>query len=266
MPATRNRGPDRATETPGTRRALILGSLLLFVLPAAPLGAQAADFLFGRPGATISVMTGLARPDESSDLFQFTRDQLTVGRGDFTSAMLGAEVGITARDHLDLTLGLEYAGRSVGSEMREWVTEDDRPIRQTTEYRRWRVTAGAKAYLLDRGRSVSQYAWIPAAWSPYVGGGVGVTWYTFTQHGDFVDFETLDIFSDRLSTGDHGFTPWLAAGLDVSLTTLLVFRMDLRHYWGTAAVDRQDFTDFNDIDLSGYQATIGLAFRTGGAL
>ncbi|NIQ53307.1 MAG: hypothetical protein GWN85_07475, partial [Gemmatimonadetes bacterium] len=46
----------------------------------------------------------------------------------------------------------------------------------------------------------------------------------------------------------------------------LVFRVDVRHYWGTATVDRQDFTDFNDIDLSGYQATIGLAFRTGGAL
>lgn len=251
---------------PATRRALILGSLLLFVLPAAPLAAQTADFLFDRPGATISVMTGLARPDESSDLFQFTREQLTVGRGDFTSAMLGVEVGITALDHLDLTVGLEYAGQSVGSEMRDWVTLDDRPIRQTTEYRRWRVTAGAKAYLLDRGRRVSQYAWIPAGWSPYVGGGVGVTWYSFTQHGDFVDFETLDIFSDRLTTGDRGFTPWLAAGLDVSLTTLFVLRMDLRHYWGSARVDRDDFVDFNDIDLSGYQATIGLAFRTGGAL
>ena len=266
MPAIRDRGSDRANAAPGTCRALIPGLLLLLVLPAAPLAAQTADFLFDRPNATISVMTGLARPDESSDLFRFTREQLTVGRGDFTSAMIGAEVGITAVDHLDLTLGLEYAGRSVGSEMRDWVTQDDRPIRQTTEFRRWRVTAGAKAYLLDRGRRISQHAWIPAAWSPYIGGGVGVTWYTFTQHGDFVDFETLDIFSDRLSTGDRGFTPWLAAGLDVSLTPLFVLRVDLRHYWGSAGVEPDDFVDFDDIDLSGYQATIGLAFRTGGAL
>lgn len=259
-PATR----DRATAAPGRRWTPILGSLLLILLPVAPLAAQTADFLFGRPGATIALMAGLSRPDESSGLFEFTREELTVGRGDFASALLGAEVGLRASEHLDLTLGLEYAGRSVGSEMRDWVTQDDRPILQTTEYRRWRVTAGAKAYLLARGRSVSEYAWVPAAWSPYIGGGLGVTWYDFTQHGDFVDFQTLDIFADRLSTADRGFTPWVAAGLDLSLSTHFILRLDARHYWGSADVDGAVFDGFNDIDLSGYQATIGLAFRTGG--
>lgn len=254
----------RATAAPSTRWRPLLGSLLLLLLPAAPLAAQSADFLFGRPGGTIAFMAGFVRPDESADLFEFTRDQLTVGRGDFTSALVGAEVGFRTSDHVDLTLGLEYAGRSVSSEMRDWVTQDDQPILQTTEYTRWRATAGAKAYLLSRGRRVSEYAWVPASWSPYLGAGVGFTWYDFTQHGDFVDFQTLDIFADRLSTADRGFTPWVAAGLDLSLSTHFILRLDARHYWGSADVDDAVFDGFNDIDLSGYQATIGLAFRTGG--
>lgn len=254
---------DRATLQPGVRGTL-LSSLLLMLLSAIPLTAQRADFLFGRPGANIAFMVGLDRPAESSDLFAFTREQLTIDKGDFRSALLGAEVGFRTTDRLDLTLGLEYAGRSVDSEMRDWVTQDDRPIPQTTEFRRWRVTAGVKAYLLPRGVSVSEYAWVPAPWSPYVGGGLGVTWYDFTQEGDFVDYETLDIFAGRFESGGSGFTPWVAAGVDVSLSAHFIVRFDFRHTWGSAGVDNAVFEDFSDIDMSGYRATIGLAFRTGG--
>ena len=254
---------DRGASKPGVCRTSLL-SLLLILISAVPLTAQRADFLFGRPGANIAFMVGLDRPAESSDLFAFTREQLTVDKGDFRSALLGAEVGFHTTDHVDLTLGLEYAGRSVDSEMRDWVTQDDRPIPQTTEFRRWRLTAGVKAYLLSRGLSVSEYAWVPAPWSPYIGGGLGVTWYDFTQEGDFVDYETLDIFGGRFESSGSGFTPWLAAGVDVSLSAHFLFRMDFRRTWGSAGVDDAVFDGFNDIDMSGYRATIGLAFRTGG--
>lgn len=253
------RAVARGRSLPTTGWSVLL--MVAFLLGAESLAAQRADFLFSRPRVTVAVNTGLARPDESSDLFAFSREQLTVGKGDFTSALIGGEIGVRVWRELDLTVGIDYAGRSVSSEMRDWVTQNDQPIPQTTEYERWRLTAGVKAYLKPRGRTISELAWIPSTWAPYVGAGLGVTWYEFVQYGDFVDFQTLDIFEDRFETDGRGTTPWVGAGVDVTLAPHFVFRAEGRYLWGSAEVDTRVFEGFEDIDLSGYRLTVGLAFR-----
>jgi hypothetical protein len=234
---------------------------------AAPLSAQRADFLFGRPVATVSISTGWSMPGEGSDLFAETRQNVTIGRGDFSSVPLQLDAGLHVGRRFDLNLGFEYTDRAVQGEWRDWVALDDLPILQTTEFRRQRLAAGMRAYLFPRGRSISQYAWIPRRWNPYVAGGAGVTWYNFTQHGDFVTptgIDQADIFRARVTSRGHGFTPWAAAGLDISLTPYFVLRTEVRQWWGTGTVDPAAFGDYNDIDLSGLSATIGFAFRTGG--
>jgi hypothetical protein len=76
---------------PGVRGMRIprTAPLLALLLPmvAGPLAAQ--DFLFGRPSATVVVYGGWSSPSESGDLFSFTRDQLTVERGDFSAPSTG---------------------------------------------------------------------------------------------------------------------------------------------------------------------------------
>ena len=240
--------------------------LVLTLVPAAPVLAQDADFVFGRPTATLSFMTGLARPGEGGDLFDFVRDELTLGRGDFTSALIGGEVGVAVLDPVDVTVGLEYSGRTVPSEMRDWVTQDDQPITQSTKFTRFRVSVGAKAYLLPRGRSISRYAWIPAPWSPFLGAGLGMTWYEFTQEGDFVDSETANIFEDRFTSRGHGITPWVSAGADITLSPYFYLRAEARHLWGTGSIDRSTFQGFEPLDLSGFRAMIGVGVRTMGRI
>ena len=242
-------------------RSLPALALLLAAWLATPAAGQRADFLFGSPHATLSGSTGWSIPSESSDLFRFSREHLTVGRGDFASPFLLAELGIHATSRIDVTAGIELAGRTVDSEMRDWVTQDDQPIRQATEYSTRRGLGGLKVYLLPRGREISQFAWVPSAWTPYVGGGIGMTWYTFEQEGDFVDFETLDIFEDRLTADGSGFTQYAVAGVDVTLSSYFLLRMEYRHVWGSAEVDSAAFDDFGDIDLSGSRATLGIGFR-----
>lgn len=251
----------RLTDWSALHRSLPVLALLVAPLLAAPAAAQRADFLFGGPHATLSASTGWSIPSESSDLFRFSREQLTVGRGDFASPFFLAELGIHATSRLDVMAGLEVAGRTVDSEMRDWVTQDDQPIRQSTEFSTRRVLGGLKVYLLPRGREISRFAWVPRSWSPYVGGGVGMTWYTFRQEGDFVDYETLDIFEDRLEVDGSGFTQYAVAGVDVTLSSYFLLRMEYRHLWGSADVGSGAFEDFNDIDLSGSRATLGIGFR-----
>lgn len=241
----------------------ILGVILAGLALSIPASAQAqsSDFLFKRPALTVSVLGGWDMPGERSDLFDFARDELTLDRGDFSSPLFMAEVAWRATERFDVALGVEHASRSAASSMRDWVTQDDQPIPQTTEFTRTRVLASAKAYLFPRGRSISQFAWVPYRWSPYVGGGAGITRYAFEQEGDFVDFRTLDIFAARLQSNGSAFTPHALAGVQVSLTPRFLLRGEYRYTWGSDEVEGSDFSGFDAIDLSGSRAMIGVGFR-----
>lgn len=249
---------DRGPLAPAPLRLLPVLSILL---AAAPVEAQRADFLFGRPNLTLSLSTGWAMPAEGSDLFSETRNLLTVKPGDFGSYLVLVEGAVRVTEHFDAVLGLEHAGSTVRSEMRRFVTQDDQPIPQATAFKRTRLMGSVKWYVVPRGRRVSEYVWVPNAWSPYIGAGIGFSWYDFHQYGDFVDFQTLDIFETRLRSDGRGFTQHAMAGADVSLTARFLIRGEYRYIWGSAPVDQHVFEGFNDIDLSGSRITVGIAVR-----
>lgn len=219
-----------------------------------------AGFLFKHPRATFSFRGGYSLASASSDIFSFSTTQLTLQRRDFNALTLGADVGIRLNQRFDVTLGATYAGERTPSEFRDWVDQDNLPIQQTTRFVRVPVIAGLKAYLTPRGRSVGQYAWIPARYAVYAGVGAGAMWYRFRQDGDFVDFETLDVFSDRLQS--QGWTPAAqgALGLEFSLMTRLALALEGRYTLAKADLG-QDFSGFDPIDLSGASATMGLTVR-----
>lgn len=241
--------------------ALVAAALAAVLTVPTLLSAQDPDFLFRSPVATVSLFGGWGRPGEGGDLFEFTREQLTVSEGDFSSPVVLAELAVRATDRLDLTVAVEHAWRTVHSEMEDWVWEDGEPIRQSTQFDRTRLLGGVKVYLLPRGRQIGEYAWIPTAWSPYLGGGAGVSWYEFVQEGDFVDFQTLDIFEAELSGNGSGAMGHALAGLQWTLGPRFLLRGEVRYLWGSGSVSGDAFDGFNDVDLSGARALVGVAVR-----
>ncbi len=244
-----------ATLTLGTTLALVP----LLLAPSA--GAQEADFLFGRPGATLGVFGGFAAPRAESDVFDFTTDEFTVDEDDFHSFTLGGSLGYRWTERIDLAAEVGFARANARSEYRDWVDMDDRPIEQTTRFTRVPVTLSLRAYLRERGRSVGRFAWVPTSWSPYVGAGGGWMWYSYTQEGDFVDVETLDIVSDRIRSDGFGPTGHVLAGTDVSLGPRFALNAEGRYSWARAAMDPVTYEGFDRIDLSGFQLTLGLLIR-----
>jgi hypothetical protein len=248
--------------SPPLRRLLAFVAGAALLAPPAPAQAQHAGdgFLFRPPAVGFTVFGGFARPDAGSDIFDFATEQLTLGRGDFNSPAVGADVAVRLTPRTALTLGAAYAGRATRSEFRDWVDGDEQAIEQSTEFARVPVTVGVKAYLTPPGRSIGQFAWVPARYAPYVGVGGGAMWYRFRQTGDFVDFETLDIFRDEVESS--GWTPTAQglAGLDVSLTPRLVLAGEARYLWARAPLDGA-FQGFDPIDLSGLSATLGFSVR-----
>lgn len=247
------------TQTIARAAALVLGPALGLASPAA---AQSAGdgYLFGAPDVTLTVYAGLARPTAGSDLFDFTTEQLTLDRGDFGGPSFGADVAVTLQPRLDLVVGTEYSGRSSRSEFRDWVDNDDRPIQQTTTFQRVPVTVGLRAYLTPRGRTLGRFAWVPASFTPFVEAGVGGMWYRFLQEGDFVDFETTAVFTDRFDSSGWSATAHGGAGVDYSLSPRFALTGRARYTWGKTELSRY-FEDFGPIDLSGLSATVGINVR-----
>lgn len=252
----------RPSRLPARAAALTLVAALVATL-AAPARAQSRGdgFLFGRPPATLSIRAGFDRASARSDVFDFVQEQLTVDRGDFGAFTAAADLGITLGSRVELMLGAAYARSSARSEFREFVDLDDLPIEQTTTFTRVPLTAGVKAYLAPRGRTLGRLAWVPSRVAPFVGAGGGVMWYEFRQRGDFVDFDDLGVFPADLRSS--GATPiaHALAGVDVTLSPRLALTTEARYTWGRADLGDDDFSQFDRIDLSGIAATAGISIR-----
>jgi len=239
--------------------ALASAVSLGFTLPAG-LTAQTGDgFLFRPPTVTVTLHAGYAVANAGSEIFDDVTDRLTLRRSDFDAPLVGVVLAVPVSSRVDIAASIFYAGSETRSEFRDWVDTDDLPIEQITQLSRTAFTISAKGYLRERGRRVSRLAWIPNRWSPYVGVGGGVMAYRFEQDGDFVDFETLDIFPASFIDDGAAATIHGLAGVDIVVTPRTVLTVQGRYVWARSPMGN-DFVDFNDVDLSGFQASIGFGW------
>lgn len=245
------------------RSSMTRAAVVALFAVAAPCAVQAQGgdgFLFKEPRVSVKFETGYGFQRAQSDIFDFVVREHTLERSDFNSPYLGAEVAFRLDPQLDLALSVGYQHSSTLSEFREWVDDAGLPIEQVTELTLVPFSVGAKYYLKPRGRSIGRFAWVPETVVPYVGAGIGVMSYRFEQEGDFVDFETLDIFFDRFVADRQTFLARAAAGVDIAVGRQLVVNGEARYNYARGPMG-DDFSGFGDIDLDGLQLTAGVAIR-----
>jgi len=215
-----------------------------------------ADFLFGRPRATLGLRANFVIPREGSDLYDFLQDQLTIDEGDFSGAGFSADVGYSLASRVDVVGGFELTRKTLDTEYRDFVDNDLRPIEQQTSLKQNLLTGSLKVALTPRGTQAGSYAWVPSRLVPYVGAGGGLVWWKFEQVGDFVDFEDFDVFFDTFTSSGVSPTGHLFAGADVQLYKRLYLAFEGRYVWASGTLD-QEFVGFEPIDLSGFRISAG---------
>ena len=232
------------------------------VATAGVAGAQGNGdgFLFRKPVGAFIVRGGFASPTARGDIYSFLENQFTLNKGDFRSASLGADLLVGVAPRVDLDFGVGVSGNRSNSEFRHFVGTDDLPIEQTTSLTRVPLTAGARVYLAPKGRSIGQFAWIPNKIVPYVGAGGGMMWYRLHQGGDFIDFQTTDVFNDEFESSGWAPTAHGMAGVDYALTPRLALTGEARYTWAKTQLGT-DYTGFDGIDLSEFGVTVGLNVR-----
>jgi len=252
-------------------------SLLLFLLhpglmAADPSAAQPdpgqydrgqgreADFRFSAPKGFVGFRIGRFFPRAESDLFDMVMSQLTLDKSDFRAWNFGIDGGADFHERFELVFSMDYLSRTMVSEFRDYVDEQDLPIVQETNYAQLPLTGGIRFLLVPRGRQVGQYAWLPSRFVPYLGGGAGVMWYRFEQRGDFVDFDTLEIFYAKLRSTGWTPTAYLGGGLDINVFKHTYLTLDLRYSWAKPDLGR-DYVGFDKLDLAGLRVTAGFQWH-----
>lgn len=239
---------------------LVAGLLAGCIAKADAQGVRERGYLFREPPATLTIFGALATPSARGDLYQFSFDELTIGRGDLASASHGFDLAIRLNPRWDVVAGVAFARSAHRSEFRDFVDQNDLPIQQTTSLSRAPIGATFRYHLTSRGESIGSRAWIPARFTPWVGAGGGVMQYRFTQRGDFVDYDTFNVFPDQFTT--RGWAPFAQGSVGAGWTLIPSLQLtgELRYVHARGS-NGDDFVGFERIDLSGLSTAVGLTIR-----
>lgn len=242
------------------RGPLAVAGLLALSAPIAVAQDSGNGFLFQQPLGSFTINGGYAHASAGGGLFSFVTNELSLNKSDFSGGTVGVAAALRVAPRFDVELSTSYSGTSTQSNYRALVDQNNQEITQTTDFRRVPLMLSVKAYLQPRGREVGKFAWVPSRFAPYVGVGAGAMWYSFHQYGDFVDYQTNGVFPSDLSSSQWTPAGQALAGVDVTLTPHLALTGEANYVLASAKLNNS-FLGFDQIDLSGLSATIGLTFR-----
>jgi hypothetical protein len=244
------------------RISRVLASITVSALATGPVAAQGTGngFLFHEPIGVFSLRGGYSRANAGSDLFALQQKQFTIGARGFDAFSLGLDLGFNASRRLDIGVSIDGTMRTHGSEYRNFLDNNNQPIKQTTSLSTIGLTGNLTYNLRDRGRPISSFAWIPSHYVPYVGVGAGLIRYDFTQKGDFIDFQTNAVNSDQLNASNWGAMAQVFSGLSYTLSPRYSLLAEARYTLSSAALNK-DYDKLGRIDLSGLSFNVGTSIR-----
>lgn len=180
-------------------------------------------------------------------------DALVFDMSDFRGGQVFGEWNFSFGDRVEVGAGIGYYSRAVPTVYLDLVDEQGREIEQNLRLRVTPVTAVVRFLPFGSARTVQ----------PYVGAGVGLFSFRYSEQGRFADPETLDIFE-----GDYkasGTVPGgvVLGGLRVPLGgDIYGLTLEGRYQFATGETGgiEEGFLD-DKIDLGGFNLNIGFLVR-----
>ena len=186
------------------------------------------------------------------DVLVANRDLFLFDFSDFGSASLGAEYLAPLGEYFEAGGGVAFTLRTVDTIYDEFVRPDGGEIEQQLKLRIVPITATVRVLPLGRR----------SAFQPYVGGGLGVFNWRYSETGDFIDFSVpgRPIFRDTYAQSGTSVGPVAVFGVRFPVGSG-TFGGEIRYQKAEGDLDERDFLG-PKIDLSGfhYLATFGIRF------
>ncbi len=181
----------------------------------------------------------------AGDVLFENRNYLFFAVKDFSGATFGGEYLVNIGDFLEAGAGVNYYARTVPSVYDQWVNSDGSEIQQDLRLRVVPISATVRVLLLGRHAPVQ----------PYVGGGVGLFRWRYSETGDFVDFTDGSVFRSRYEAQGTAVGPVAVFGVRFVGGRHLGLGLEVRYQKAEGKLDATQF--YGDrIDLGGFN-TLG---------
>ena len=183
------------------------------------------------------------------DVLVINRQYLLFDFGDFNGLLVGGDWSFALGEYLEAGAGFGYYQATVPAIYEEWVNNDGSEIEQDLKLRIMPLTAVVKIFPLGAKR----------AFQPYVGGGLGVYFWRYSETGEFLATDD-SIFDASYVQSGTSFGPVAVFGVRGRVSESALIGIEGRYQWGTTDLS-EDFLG-PKLDLGGFSilATFGYRF------
>jgi outer membrane protein W len=171
---------------------------------------------------------------------------------DFTGGEVSGEWNFGFGDRAELSLGGAFYQRSVNTLYRDYTNKDRSEIESTFKLRQIPATAVVRLMPFGTARS----------FQPYIGGGIAVTSWRYSETGDFIDFnDNNNVYRARYVATGTATGPVFLAGFRAPMGgDVYAFTFEGRYTKGEGTLNKNDFLD-TKIDLGGTSLRVGFLIR-----
>ncbi len=183
------------------------------------------------------------------DALVVNRDLYLFDFKDFNGPSVGADYLVGFGDYFEVGAGIGYTNRTVDTIYDDFVRPDGTEIEQQLKLRVVPMTATLR--VLPLGHTTP--------FQPYIGGGLGIYNWRYSETGDFVDFSLpgRPVFRESYTASGTSLGPVAVFGLRFPVGNATIGG-EMRYQKAEGDLDERDFLG-PKIDLGGfhYSATVG---------
>ncbi len=183
------------------------------------------------------------------DALVVNRDLYLFDFKDFNGPSIGADYLVGLGDYFEVGAGIGYTSRAVDTIYDDFVRPDGTEIEQQLKLRVVPMTATVR--VLPLGHTTP--------FQPYIGGGIGIYNWRYSETGDFVNFSVVGqpVFRESYAASGTSIGPVAVFGLRFPVGNAIVGG-EMRYQKAEGDLDERDFLG-PKIDLGGlhYSATVG---------
>jgi len=250
------------------RRLLSAGAIAAAILvstasAAAPPGSDGAFNFRG----------GGFFPKGSSDFWEEQEQDFTLDHSDFNTLIGGVGYTASINNYIEFDVNADFWAASSRSTDRDFVDQFGNVIIHDTRLFVAPVTVGFRVLpagrYARRGAEGQHYVRRPV---PYIGGGVGLAYWSYEEEGDFVFPDSsvpggVSIAYDRVKDTGLEFETHVNAGIEFPVSPAWSVTFEVRQSWAEAHLGAGfpstalTFNDPRHLDIGGTSVFVGAAMR-----
>ena len=233
------------------RMPAVIFTAIALVAAAAPARAQ-QSLSFSLGGFVPRGEDARVRDNgRSNDVLVNNLDFLSFNLKDFAGGTVGAEYIVGVGEWLDASMGVGFYRRTVPSVYADFVNTNGSEIEQDLRLRIVPFTATVRFLPLGRSTGVR----------PYIGAGLGVFNWRYSESGQFVDFRDRSVFRDSFAGSGTATGPVVLGGVSIPVG-MVDLGGEVRYQDAVGDLPASEDFSADKIDLGGwtYLLTFNIRF------